>query len=126
MNAEFVILGIILILFVVIIPQINEPAAQYTAQHELFPLFGIFGVIFLAWGLLSRGEKKVPAPTTWEAPPPPPPRLACPRCGASNLAGSKYCAQCGSALQVTGRCPSCGASVEVGAKFCPQCGAKLA
>jgi class 3 adenylate cyclase/tetratricopeptide (TPR) repeat protein len=49
--------------------------------------------------------------------------MHCPKCGADNREGRKFCAQCGSPLAA--KCPSCGASNEPGEKFCGECGAAL-
>jgi class 3 adenylate cyclase len=50
--------------------------------------------------------------------------LTCASCGRVNVAGRKFCAQCGSPLAVA--CPSCGSGNEPGARFCGECGAPLA
>jgi predicted amidophosphoribosyltransferase len=53
--------------------------------------------------------------------------VLCPKCGAQNPAGNKFCANCGAKLQVnTIPCPKCGQPVAEGAKFCPNCGAAMA
>jgi class 3 adenylate cyclase/tetratricopeptide (TPR) repeat protein len=49
--------------------------------------------------------------------------MRCPRCGADNSAGMKFCGQCGAPLGSV--CPSCGASNPLEHKFCGQCGAPL-
>lgn len=49
--------------------------------------------------------------------------MRCPRCGADNIAGTKFCGQCGSLLGVP--CPSCRASNPPEHRFCGQCGAPL-
>lgn len=56
--------------------------------------------------------------------------LPCPRCGSDNVAGSRRCVNCGSALQAEpaaggGFCPRCGAKVPAASNFCPQCGEKV-
>jgi sec-independent protein translocase protein TatA len=51
--------------------------------------------------------------------------VACPRCGTSNAAGTKFCSECGASLQVRVNCSQCGASNAAGAKFCSECGASL-
>jgi class 3 adenylate cyclase/tetratricopeptide (TPR) repeat protein len=48
----------------------------------------------------------------------------CPRCGADNPAGMKFCGQC--AAPLAGVCPSCGARNPPENKFCGQCAAPLA
>ncbi len=51
---------------------------------------------------------------------------ACPKCGAETM-GAKFCPNCGNKMEVqsSGKCPQCGA-LAPGAKFCPECGAKMA
>ncbi|TML72043.1 MAG: zinc-ribbon domain-containing protein [Actinobacteria bacterium] len=50
--------------------------------------------------------------------------MTCSSCGTENVAGAKFCVECGTALARA--CPSCGTEVASGAKFCPECGAALA
>ena len=47
----------------------------------------------------------------------------CPKCGASNPRGLKFCGQCGNSLIKT--CPKCGESIDDKQKFCPHCGNAL-
>ncbi|QIB69691.1 SPFH domain-containing protein [Aminipila butyrica] len=47
----------------------------------------------------------------------------CPKCGASNHNGLKFCGQCGNSLIKS--CPKCGESVDDKQKFCPHCGNPL-
>src|SRR5215472_15181702 len=49
--------------------------------------------------------------------------MKCPRCGADNLAGMKFCGQCGASVGVA--CPSCGSGNPPNNRFCGQCGAPL-
>src|ERR1041385_3045141 len=46
--------------------------------------------------------------------------MLCPSCGTENLAGRKFCTECGTALAVV--CGSCGAPLVGGEKFCGECG----
>lgn len=48
---------------------------------------------------------------------------ACPQCGTTNAAGSKFCRHCGTSLGAT--CSACGASVTANAKFCRRCGSPI-
>jgi membrane protease subunit (stomatin/prohibitin family) len=48
----------------------------------------------------------------------------CPKCGAGNNAGLKFCGQCGTSLVKV--CPKCGEAVDGKQKFCPHCGERLA
>ena len=50
--------------------------------------------------------------------------LECGACGASNLAGRKFCGECGAALELA--CPSCGAPNPPTVRFCGECGTALA
>ena len=50
--------------------------------------------------------------------------MTCPSCGTSNVAGAKFCVECGTRL--ARGCPSCGATNPPGAKFCLECGARQA
>jgi membrane protease subunit (stomatin/prohibitin family) len=47
----------------------------------------------------------------------------CPKCGAHNVGGVKFCGECGSCLVKT--CPQCGTAVEQNKKFCTECGSSL-
>src|SRR6266508_344882 len=49
--------------------------------------------------------------------------MNCPRCGTTNSAGRRFCAECGSPLALT--CSGCGFSNEPGVKFCGGCGTAL-
>jgi predicted amidophosphoribosyltransferase len=49
--------------------------------------------------------------------------LVCGACGAANLAGRKFCGECGAALELP--CPSCGAPNPPTVKFCGECGTAL-
>src|ERR1700730_17863945 len=49
--------------------------------------------------------------------------MRCPRCSADNLAGLKFCGQCGAPLGVS--CPSCGSGNPPENRFCGHCGTPL-
>jgi class 3 adenylate cyclase/tetratricopeptide (TPR) repeat protein len=49
--------------------------------------------------------------------------VICPTCAAENVAGAKFCNECGAALAAG--CPTCGATNKPGARFCNECGAAL-
>ncbi len=53
-------------------------------------------------------------------------KVACPKCGVANLAGAKFCNDCGAKIE-TGPvpCGKCGAQVQPGSKFCNECGTKV-
>jgi class 3 adenylate cyclase len=48
----------------------------------------------------------------------------CPKCGADNRAGAKFCSECATPFAVM--CPRCGATNKPAAKFCDECAASLA
>ena len=53
--------------------------------------------------------------------------LSCPKCGAKNTTGAKFCNDCGAKMEVgaqTVPCVKCGSPLTPGAKFCTECGAK--
>jgi len=50
--------------------------------------------------------------------------MRCAKCGFDNREGRKFCAQCGTGLNL--RCSSCGAENTPGEKFCGECGGALA
>ena len=67
----------------------------------------------------TGGQQPAPGAT----PPQPQQVVLCPKCGATNAVGAKFCQACGAKLVVeTIPCPKCGAQVNVDAKFCPECG----
>ncbi len=49
--------------------------------------------------------------------------MRCPKCGAENPSGKKFCGDCGAPL--ANRCPQCGADNPPGKRFCGECGASL-
>src|SRR5258708_5571055 len=49
--------------------------------------------------------------------------MRCSKCETENLAGKKFCSQCGSGLAVS--CPKCGAENAPASRFCGDCGAAL-
>ena len=49
--------------------------------------------------------------------------MRCPRCSADNLAGMKFCGQCGAPLGVP--CPSCGSGNPPENRYCGHCGTPL-
>ena len=54
-------------------------------------------------------------------------QIACPKCGANNAQGGKFCNECGAKLETspaTVPCVKCGNPLQAGAKFCMECGAK--
>jgi membrane protease subunit (stomatin/prohibitin family) len=49
--------------------------------------------------------------------------VPCPSCGKQNTAGVKFCADCGSKMEISKvPCVKCGAELREGAKFCSECG----
>jgi predicted ATPase/class 3 adenylate cyclase len=51
------------------------------------------------------------------------PMLPCPSCGFENRTDARFCAECGSPLDI--KCAACGATNEAGRRFCDQCGKPL-
>ncbi|HKO99075.1 MAG TPA: SPFH domain-containing protein [Pyrinomonadaceae bacterium] len=55
-------------------------------------------------------------------------KVPCQKCGAANLAGAKFCNECGSKIETGAKtiaCGKCGAQVQSGSKFCNECGTKV-
>lgn len=55
-------------------------------------------------------------------------KVPCQKCGAANLAGAKFCNECGSKIESavpTAACAKCGAKLQSGSKFCNECGTKV-
>jgi len=56
--------------------------------------------------------------------------MFCPKCGAENTEGNKYCQKCGATVSVetpkpTGVCAKCGTKNAEGTKYCQNCGSML-
>ena len=56
--------------------------------------------------------------------------MFCPKCGADNTEGNKFCQKCGAALSAetpkpTGVCAKCGTQNDEGTKYCKNCGSIL-
>jgi membrane protease subunit (stomatin/prohibitin family) len=52
-----------------------------------------------------------------------PPAVVCSNCQAENPEGAKFCASCGTSLAVAAtHCTACGTEVAPGGRFCPSCG----
>jgi DNA-directed RNA polymerase subunit RPC12/RpoP len=56
--------------------------------------------------------------------------IVCPDCGKPNLAGTKFCAECGGKFEAPAApesrsCPGCGSQVPSMSKFCNECGHKF-
>lgn len=51
--------------------------------------------------------------------------VVCPKCHTSLPAGSKFCNNCGAAVNQNSFCTNCGSKVVPGSKFCNNCGQKL-
>jgi len=50
---------------------------------------------------------------------------SCPRCGAANATGARFCNQCSTPLASLQTCPHCGQRQAITAKFCNGCGQSL-
>src|SRR5204862_7152603 len=53
------------------------------------------------------------------------PARRCEACETTNLAGARFCKQCGASFAPPPACPSCRADIPKDARFCPGCGTKL-
>jgi class 3 adenylate cyclase len=51
--------------------------------------------------------------------------VICPRCGAGNRIGAKFCRGCGEGLLAELPCPACGSQNAPGSRFCDACGHAL-
>lgn len=54
-------------------------------------------------------------------------RINCPKCSAANVAGAKFCIECGAQIETAADktpCVKCGAQLAAGVKFCSECGSK--
>lgn len=52
--------------------------------------------------------------------------IYCPKCGAGNQDGSRFCAKCGTPIPTTGiRCPVCGTMNPLGNVYCDRCHTRL-
>jgi len=53
--------------------------------------------------------------------------IHCPKCGAANRRGSRFCNECGELLPMRTalRCPMCGAMNSIGNVYCDKCNARL-
>lgn len=53
--------------------------------------------------------------------------ILCPNCGSQNVAGTKFCGNCGKSLAPVAKitCPKCGAAMPETMKFCGNCGSPL-
>lgn len=55
-------------------------------------------------------------------------KITCQKCGAANLAGAKFCNECGTKMETvvqSAACKKCNAPLQSGAKFCNECGTKV-
>lgn len=66
-------------------------------------------------------EYRNPPPSPVPAPPSEGGGVACSSCSGLNVAGARFCSQCGKSM-MPGSCTACNASITAGAKFCPNCG----
>jgi len=56
--------------------------------------------------------------------------IICQNCGAANAAGTKFCGECGTKLEIPQApapkiCSGCGAEIAPGLKFCGECGTRV-
>lgn len=129
----------------------GEPGSFTVSGGMPLWLIGLIGFIVLAAIVIlvvkMRSGSKVPAPapasqpfvpaTSVEpptpvvsrpAPSPAPPReheIACSSCGKTIDPGSRFCAGCGTPVEVIPHCPKCGQTISKKAKFCTSCGSTI-
>jgi membrane protease subunit (stomatin/prohibitin family) len=76
--------------------------------------FAVGGQMANAFGQQSQGGGQGQSPAA---------TVPCPNCGKPNVAGAKFCAECGGKMEVAQvPCVKCGAKLREGAKFCSECG----
>jgi len=95
----------------------KEEIAEAQAQQAAGVLKGIAGAFGLGEVVRTATEAAKQANTQM---------ARCTKCGALAPAGTKFCTECGAAMQqpTVAKCPKCGAEVGT-AKFCPECGTKI-
>ena len=80
--------------------------------------FAVGGQMANAFGMGTPGGQAAPGGAVPVAA-----TVACPDCGKPNAAAAKFCAECGSKIEVAKvPCIKCGAQLREGAKFCSECG----
>ncbi len=107
-------------------------------SSQMIMIVGLFiiviGVIFLAVGYSQRN--RTVQKTTYNRPREVYMKIPCRKCGFPILPNSKFCQNCGSAMNVTVQtsvspntvkkiCPQCQKTVEESDGFCSNCGFKL-
>jgi len=95
----------------------KEEIAEAEAEQVAGVLKGIAGALGLG-GVVREASEAVKQASAGLA--------RCRKCGATAPAGTKFCTQCGAAMEqpTVARCAKCGAELK-GGKFCPECGAKV-
>ncbi len=82
--------------------------------------FAVGGQMANAFGQGNQGQQGGQQQTTQ----PQAQMIPCPSCGKQNVAGTKFCGDCGAKMEVANvPCMKCGAQLREGAKFCSECGA---
>jgi membrane protease subunit (stomatin/prohibitin family) len=72
-----------------------------------------------------QGNMAQPQQTPQQQPQPAtsPAGIICPSCNAQNVAGARFCNNCGA--KMASFCPTCGVPVTPGSRFCSSCGGKI-
>ncbi len=104
--------------------QAMREAAQNPSGGTAGAGVGVGAGIGMGWTMMDAMRQ--PSPQQPVAGPPPAQGVPCPKCGAMNAPGSKFCSSCGAKMAVdTVKCAKCGADVPESSKFCSECGADM-
>ncbi len=100
--------------------QAMREAAQNPSGGAAGVGVGVGAGVGLGYTMVDQMRAGQMAPPAGQAPQP---MALCPKCGGQNLAGAKFCSNCGAKMVVeTVKCPKCASPVSADAKFCPECG----
>ena len=104
--------------------QEDSPRANSIAEAQAEQAAGVMQSVASAFGITGMLREAAEAAKAASA------GVRCPKDGTVAPAGTKFCPQCGSAMEQVApqpaaqTCQACGAPAG-GAKFCPQCGTKI-
>ena len=100
--------------------QAMREAAQNPSGGAAGVGVGVGAGVGLGYTMVDQMRQGQMAPPAGQAPLS---MVLCPKCGAQNLAGAKFCSGCGAKMAVEMvKCPKCSSPVSADAKFCPECG----
>ena len=104
--------------------QAMREAAQNPSGGTAGAGVGVGAGIGMGWTMMDAMRQ--PGPQQPPAGQPAGQGAPCPKCGAANSPGSKFCSSCGAKMTVdTVKCAKCEAEVPETSKFCPECGESL-